>query len=179
MIGVRPREALGYAELSDSLADVQRIRGAHRALGNWTLAQTCKHLADTIQGSMDGFDLSRHRLKRWFIAKRLLAHTYVHGIPKSYTVDPRLTPPPGVDLDAAIADLEEAIARYRDHRGPLHPHPLFGRLSREGWDRLHCFHAAHHLRLIVPVDATKPSETVTNRQPATESAGCNQTKSNE
>lgn len=153
---------LSFVTISDILTDVRTIGSNHRALGNWSLAQTCKHLADTIQASMDGFDLSRHRFKRWFLARRLLTYTYAHGIPKGYTVDARLTPPAGVDLEAAMAELERAVARYRDHRGRLHPHPLFGRLSREGWDRLHCFHAAHHLRLIVPADATERPGSVTN-----------------
>jgi len=99
---------------------------------------------------MDGFDLGRHRLKRWFFRRPLLAVTYRYGIPRGYTVDPKLTPPPDVELKAAMADLEQASARYQAHAGRLHAHPLFGRLSRKGWDRLHRFHCAHHLRFLIP-----------------------------
>ncbi len=99
---------------------------------------------------MDGFDLRRHRIKRWFFSKPLLGYTYRYGIPRGYTVDPKLTPPPGVELAPAVQALEAAIDRYRSHTGRLHPHPLFGRLSRKGWDRLHCFHCAHHLSFVQP-----------------------------
>jgi len=131
--------------------DVQGLlRGGSSTVGAWTLAQICKHMADTIDASMDGFDLRRHRLKRWFFAKPLLAYTYRRGIPPGYTIDPNLSPPGNAELTPSFAELERAIRRYLDHQGRLHPHPLFGRLSRKGWDRLHCFHCAHHLRYAVP-----------------------------
>jgi len=125
---------------------------AHRTVGRWTLAQVCRHLADTITGSMEGFDLRRHRLKRFFLSKRLLRHAYEHGIPAGYTVDPKLTPPPHVNLDEEAARLERVMERYRSYRGRLRAHPLFGDLSRAKWDQLHCFHGAHHLSFVIPTD---------------------------
>ena len=101
---------------------------------------------------MDGFDLRRHRVKRFFLSKGLLRHTFQHGIPPGYTVDPKLNPPPNVKLGEALAALERAVNRYRSYRGPLRPHPLFGDLSREKWDQLHCFHGAHHLSFVIPSD---------------------------
>ena len=101
---------------------------------------------------MDGFDLRRHRFKRFFLSKRLLRYTYRHGITPGYTVDPRLTPPSNVQLDEALAALERAVERYRTYEGRLRAHPLFGDLSREMWDRLHCFHGAHHLSFVIPTD---------------------------
>ncbi len=143
---------LVFRDLGEVLPEVRRLLSGHRVVRNWTLAQVCRHLADTIHASMDGFDLRRHRIKRWFFRRPLLAYTYRFGIPWGYTVDPRLTPPIAVDLETAVRDLEAAIARYQAHKGPLHAHPLFGRLSRKGWDRLHCFHCAHHLRFVVPAE---------------------------
>lgn len=128
---------------------------AHHILGNWTLAQVCKHLADSINGSIDGVDLRRHRFKRWFIAKRMLAWTLKNGIPPGITVDPNLTPPPGVDMATALAELQGAIRRYQSHRGKLRPHPLFGRMDRPIWDRLHCVHCAHHLSFITAAGEEK------------------------
>ncbi len=101
---------------------------------------------------MDGFDLRRHRFKRFFLSKRLLRWTYQHGIPPGYTIDPKLTPPPDAKLDETLAALERAVERYRSFRGRLRAHPLFGDLAREEWDKLHCFHAAHHLSFVVFTD---------------------------
>ncbi len=147
------RRVLHFDDLSQMLGEVRSLAGGHRVLRRWTLAQICRHLAGTIHGSMDGFDLSRHRFKRLFLRRRLLAYTYRWGIPEGYTVDPNLNPPEGVGLNEEIDALGRAIHRYRNHAGPLQAHPLFGRLTRDGWDRLHCFHGAHHLSFVIPVQS--------------------------
>ncbi len=137
------------------MPEVERLQAGHRSVGNWTLAQVCKHLADSVNGSIDGFDLRRHRIKRALLAKPLLWYTFWFGIPSGYTVDPALTPPDDVRLDETSAGLREAIARYQRHDGTLAPHPLFGRLSRATWDRMQCFHCAHHLRFVLPSEPTR------------------------
>ena len=144
------RRTLAFHDLRELLPEVRGLIPAHRTVGQWTLAQVCRHLADTINGSMDGFDLRRHRFKRFFLSKRLLRYTFRHGIPPGYTIDPKLTPPPHVKLDETMLALERAVVRFRLHRGRLRAHPLFGDLSREMWDRLHCFHSAHHLSFVIP-----------------------------
>lgn len=144
------RRPLHFDDLSDVLSDAWTMAGRpHRSLGNWTLAQVCKHLADTIDGSIDGIRLGGHRLRRVLLGRRILAWTYRHGIPPGVTLDPKLNPPSDCAFESAYVDLEHAIARYRDFQGRLKPHPVFGRLKREEWDRLHCFHCAHHLSFIV------------------------------
>ena len=99
---------------------------------------------------MKGFDLSRHRIKRFFIKKKMLNVALTKGIPPGWLVDPNLTPPPHVDLEEGVAELEAAIERYRNHRGRLYAHPLFGNMPRQTWDRVHCVHCAHHLSFVVP-----------------------------
>ena len=68
----------------------------HRAVRNWTLAQICRHLTDSFTGSMGGFDLRNHRVKRFLMKRKMLQVALTKGIPENYTVDPRLTPPPDV-----------------------------------------------------------------------------------
>jgi len=146
------RRVLAFDNLGELIPEVRRLIPGHRTVGQWTLAQVCRHLAGTINGSMDGFNLRRHRVKRFFLSKRLLRYTYRHGITPGYTVDPKLTPPPHLNLDEEAAGLEQAVERYRSYRGRLRAHPLFGDLSRQKWDQLHCFHAAHHLSFVISTD---------------------------
>jgi len=146
------RRSLALDHLSQVVPEVERVKATHHTVGCWTLAQICRHLADSINGSIDGFDLSRHRIKRFFLAKRMLQYTFRYGIPAGYTVDPNLTPPPSVELSEAIDALARAIERYAGHRGPLQAHPLFGKMRRDVWDRVHCFHCAHHLSFVVPAE---------------------------
>jgi hypothetical protein len=150
--GADRRRSLSFADLSQIVPNVQRIRGADRTVGRWTLGQICTHLANSFHGSIDGLDLSRHRFKRFFFSRQLLRYTFRYGIPASYRVDPGIEPQSDVDPDEAIEELTRAIERYRNHHGPLEAHPLFGKMPREAWDRVHCIHCAHHLSFVVPTE---------------------------
>lgn len=126
------------------------LRAAHRTVGHWSLGQICDHLARGIDGAIDGLDLSRHRVKRGLFRKILLACTLRFGIPENYMVDPGIEPTEPVSDEQGIGRLAAAVERYIAHDGPLQAHPLFGKMSREQWDRMHCVHCAHHLSFVVP-----------------------------
>jgi len=144
------RRAVVLEDLSQLMPEVGRLSRGNHTVGDWTLAQVCKHLADSINGSIDGFDLRNHRFKRFFLRRQMLKVALTKGIPRNYTVDPNLTPPPDVALEEAIEELRRAVERYRTYAGRLAAHPLFGRMPREVWDRVHCVHCAHHLSFVLP-----------------------------
>lgn len=145
------RRDLTFDDLDRVLAEVRRLRGAHHVTGQWSLAQTCHHLADSLNGSMDGFRVSRHRIMRVLFGRLALRKVFDTGeIDPGFTVTDRLNPPPDADLDDAVERLRAAVERYRAHAGALAVHPFFGKLTRREWDRLHCIHCAHHLRRVVP-----------------------------
>ncbi len=144
------RRTLTFHDVSEILPDVAHLEAGQQPVGNWTLAQICHHLAASFNGSIDGFDLRRHRIKRFLMSKRMLAYALGKGIPTNYLVDPGIEPPAEVDEDAAIGALRSAIERYQGYTGDLQSHPLFGRMARDVWDRVHCVHSAHHLRFLIP-----------------------------
>lgn len=150
---VPERRALSFESVEEVMPEVRRLAPAHETIANWTLGQICRHLDDSFTGSITGFDLRNHRFKRFLMKRKMLEVALTKGIPRNYTVDPNITPPPHVDLDVGIEGLALAIERYLNHNGRLEAHPLFGRMSREVWDRVHCIHSAHHLSFAVPVDA--------------------------
>lgn len=80
----------------------------------------------------------------------MLIYTYRFGIPEQYRVDANIEPVAPVSDHDGANRLYEAIDRYAGHAGPLRPHPLFGRLTRRQWDRIHCIHGAHHLSFVIP-----------------------------
>lgn len=143
------RRPLRFEELSQVVPEAVRLQAEHRTLSRWTLAQICKHLANSLNGSIDGLDLSRHRFKRFFFAKQMLRYTFRYGIPVNYTVDPNIEPASDVDLDESIEQLTSAVERYQAHRGPLRAHPLFGEMPRDAWSRIHRIHCAHHLSFVL------------------------------
>jgi hypothetical protein len=148
---MRPeRRSLSFDNYLQVVAHVRELAPAHHTTADWSLAQICHHLTASFIGSMEGFDLSNHRLKRLLLKRKMLQVALSKGIPRNYMVDPNLTPPPEVDLQEAIHALANAIQRYENHRGVLHAHPLFGKMSREVWDKVHCVHCAHHLSFVIP-----------------------------
>ncbi len=149
---VNQRRSLSFEDIAEVMPDVHRMTAGHRTLARWSLAQICKHLANSFDGSIDGFDLSRHRLKRSFFKRLLLRYTLRFGIPTNYLVDPNIEPSSDLELDEAVNDLTRAIERYLAHNGSLEAHPLFGKMPREMWDRIHRFHCAHHLSFVIPVE---------------------------
>jgi hypothetical protein len=153
------RRSLAFADLSEVMPEVRRLMGGHRTVGNWSLAQVCKHLADSFTGSMDGFRTRRHLFKRLFLRKVMLRRTYAEGIPPNYTVLKRLNPPPNCEIQKVVEELGRSIERFEAHQGRLHFHPLFGSLDRAGWDRLHRFHSAHHLSFVIQCESAGQRST--------------------
>jgi len=144
------RRVLSFSTLIEIMPDVCSLEKGHRTIGVWSLAQICRHLADAFDGSIDGFDLRNHRIKRFFLKKQMLRVALTKGIPTNYSVDPKLTPRPGGSTEAATASLAAAIDRFVSHDGPLQAHPLFGNMPRDTWDRVHRVHCAHHLSFALP-----------------------------
>jgi hypothetical protein len=146
----RNRRSLKFDRLDQIMPEVRRLERGCVTVGRWSFAGICHHLAGTFNGSIDGFDLSRHRIKRILLRRLLWRLTLRYGIPENYTVNPHLTPPEDVNPTVAVAALEQAIQRYDAYSGPLQAHPLFGRLDRAEWDRMHLIHTAHHLSFAIP-----------------------------
>ena len=150
------RRALHFDDVLQILPEVRRLAPAHRTLANWSLAQICDHLTRSYIRSMEGFDLTNHRIKRFFLKRRMLHVALTKGIPRGWTVDPNITPGDEVDLHDAVDALDAAVRRYVGHRGRLQAHPLFGTMPRETWDRVHCVHSAHHLSFVIALPTSLP-----------------------
>lgn len=149
------RRRLSFTVLAEVMPEVTRLRQGHRAVGNWTLAQTCRHLADSFHGSIDGFRTDRHRIMRTLFGRRALGRVFAtHRIDEGFTVTDRLNPPADSDPEESAARLDAALRRFIEHTGPWGIHPFFGRLTGAEWTRLHCIHCAHHLSFVIPSTAT-------------------------
>ena len=152
MISTMMRRDLDFRDFDPLIADLNRLRDeGYERVGNWSLSQACDHLAIFIRGSMDGFD----RMLPWIVRAtvgRLLLRWVLNSrkmkaglkVPKDF-----LPQSPRED-DQAVASLVELIERFRNHKGPCRPSPLFGNLSHQQWSQLHLIHAAHHLSFLVP-----------------------------
>ncbi len=144
------RRALSFTSLSEVMPEVDRLLQGHRTVGNWSLAQICSHLAGSFIFSVEGFPAR----VPWLIRKTIgpLAKREVFGkgrMREGIKLPEKFTPPSGLDARAEAEALRAALNVYSAHAGPLADHPMFGRLSRDEWTRLHCIHCAHHLSFVV------------------------------
>jgi Protein of unknown function (DUF1569) len=147
------RRTLRYESFDEVMPDVERLLLGHTTVGNWTLAQICRHLAAVLRRHVDlpastTFDPSDRVSED---QKRRMLETGL--LPEG------IDAPPGVMPEATLGEREEAeglraaIPYYRASPGPVLPHRILGPLTRDEWDRFELIHLAHHLSFAVPTAA--------------------------
>ena len=146
------RRVLDFRTIDEVVADVdQLVSTGYVKVGNWSLGQICRHLANFVKGSIDGFNGPR---VSWLI--RLFAPLAVRWMRKTRRMPAGVSVPaayqPGADADdaAEVARLKEALRRFELHRGPLHSSPFGGGVERDECLDMHLIHCSHHLSFLQP-----------------------------
>ena len=142
-----------FAGPEDVLADAEALakgRGI-RALGNWSAGQVLRHLAVTMNKSIDGFT---HRppapvrfLLRLLFKRRFLTRTMSAGFKLPAKAAAEIGPPP-TSLEEGLQSLREAVGRLKAEARRAN-HSVLGPLTRDEWDQVHCRHAELHLSFLV------------------------------
>ena len=137
--------------LGDVINRLQRVEPDAKPLwGTLTPSRMIAHLIDAVRYSM-GKAGNIPDKSNWF-TRRILAPLILRGIvkiPKNVkgaTPDGPVTPPNQADLETLHAVLEDYLALVQAGELEPKPHPLFGHVGVDGWDRLHVLHFEHHLR---------------------------------
>jgi hypothetical protein len=152
------RRALEFRDLDEVVRDVEALRaGGYDKAGSWDLAQVCGHLADWLSFPLDGFPTPPLpiRLMLWTmrntIGPRILREVLeTKRMPDNRPTLRETVPPLGGDEAAAVERLRQVAARFRNHRGPIHPSPVFGAMDHETVTQLQLVHCAHHLGFLNP-----------------------------
>jgi hypothetical protein len=146
------RRTLKFSSYDELLADVERLTsGPVQALGNWSPGQIFRHLAIVYNSSIDGFSITFPlplRLAGKVFRKKLLTMSMPAGF-KLPAAGQKAMVPPATSTEEGAAELRAAIARLKQEPTRA-PHPMFGNLTREEWDRVHLSHAALHLSFLLP-----------------------------
>ncbi|MEM8671287.1 MAG: DUF1569 domain-containing protein [Planctomycetota bacterium] len=148
------RRQILIEELDEVHSECERLlQTGYTMNGKWTLGQMCRHLRLTIDANVDGYP-------RWMtivgfpirlFARQLMLPKLLRGqSPAGLPTAPAYVPPSGLDDANEVALLRSSIERYLKHRDRLHPHPGFGRLTPDLFDRFHAAHASHHLSFLDP-----------------------------
>jgi hypothetical protein len=138
-----------YDEL---LADAQALHAnGYERQGTWSLGQVCRHLAGTMEKSLEGFPKS----EPWYI--RFVARTFVlpsilkhQQHKRRYPAPAYLVPPDGEDDRVGLEALKSAVARLKAHPGELQFHPVFGKMTRPQWQEFHLWHCENHFSYLLP-----------------------------
>jgi hypothetical protein len=150
---VAGRRTLHFANLDEVLADVERLAQTKaRTLGNWSAGQVLKHLALTMNSSIDGFAFRAPWMFRvlGFLGMKhfVLRRKMPPGFRLPEAGEKALVPPP-CTFEEGVAAIRQAIQRQRTEE-KRSPNPVLGPLTRDEWELLHCQHAALHLSFLVP-----------------------------
>jgi hypothetical protein len=156
------RRSIRLATLDDVSAEVERLHrtGYHRA-GNWNLSQVCEHLADWMSYPIDGFPKMPMAVSlmigamRTFRGKALLKKFIEEqSMPVGGPTLPDSIHPETGDDRVSVERLQATIRRLEEHRGTIHPSPLFGAMSRQELIAVQMAHCNHHLSFLIPKETT-------------------------
>ena len=151
---VKDRREVRYESYQDLLAEIEQLLGGDvRTLGNWSLGQVLKHLAETMHASIDGAPYRAGLLRRvtgpWLLRDQFLNRGMPAGFRLPACASEALIPGP-TDGEAGLAALRRALYRLRAETDRA-AHPVIGRLSIEEWDRCHLRHAELHMSFLLPL----------------------------
>ncbi len=161
---VSGRRKLRFETMADLEEEVEQLADADvECLGNWSLGQIFTHLARVMLTAVDGTGprppvvsrliafCFRPVLKRWLLETGMPAgipHQEIPIVGRAPEAN-ALVADSGVSAEDGLAEFRAAIGRYKS-ADKLHPHPGFGEIGREGWDRFNLRHAELHLSFVVP-----------------------------
>ena len=149
---VAGRREIHFETLDDVVADAKELVSSPtaRTLGNWTLTKLLSHLAQTIDNSIDGFQMKAPLIIRMIgpFIERSALRKVSPGIKLPKKLEP-IAFPEAPSVQSAPEDLVKAVAQTKTERMES-KHPAFGRMSHEDCTALHLRHSEMHLSFAVP-----------------------------
>jgi hypothetical protein len=145
------RRTLSYNSLDEVMPDVERLMERHTTVGNWTLAQICRHLATVMRRVVDLPASTPHDSSKWVGEEQKRQVLESGMLPEGLPGPPELMPADTRSAREEADGLRQAIAHYKASTGPVIPHRIFGPLTKQEWDRLQLIHVAHHLSFAIPI----------------------------
>ena len=147
------KRQLKFDSLDEMMSEVRSLKeNGYVSNGNWTLGQTCGHVANWMTYPLDGFPVPPLPIRAIFwvmkktvvpgMKRKILAEGFTGGMmtaPESVPKPDELTDQQGVE------QLQKIVDRVKEFGGELIPSPLFGPMDKEMHVRVTLLHAEHHL----------------------------------
>src|SRR3954470_19988287 len=107
------RRTLRYEGFDDIMADVDRLLDGHATVGQWTLAQICRHLSAAMRRSVEVPESTPREPSRR-VGERMKRRFFESGqVPEGIPTMPSLLPAESLDERAEAEGLRQAISHYR------------------------------------------------------------------
>jgi hypothetical protein len=154
---VAGRRTLHFDTLDQILDDLETLAKSReiRALGNWSPGQIFQHLANVMNGSIDGFKSKLaaplRLLLRLFFKNKLLNGRMEPGFKLGKKAAEEFIPP-ATSTEDGIVSIRHALHRLKSETNMV-PSPFLGPLTYDEWTQLHCRHSELHLSFLLPVES--------------------------
>jgi len=150
---VNPKDAKGrrtvrYESYSDMLTDVEQMAVADvSTVGNWSLGQILKHLAMSVDSSIDGAGFSLPAPVRWVMKLLMKRKFLTKPIPAGFKTTKEFTPDE-TSIEEGLALLRTAVDRQGKETKRA-PHPGFGKFTAQEWTDFNLRHAELHMSFVI------------------------------
>ncbi len=152
------KRKLKFNDYGELLTEVNSLlENGYTRHANWTLGQTCGHLADWMRFPMDGYPKIPLLMRPiiWVMKltvvpgmkKKILTEGMQGGMPTAPETVPKSEE---LSDQQGVAKLQAVVERIERYNGELQPSPLFGPMDRETWQKVNLIHAEHHLGYLEP-----------------------------
>lgn len=148
---VKGRRQVRYESLDELLAEAENLANTEvRTLGNWSPGQIYKHMAHSLDVSIDGAGFMMPAPVR-FLMSLLMKRKFLNvAVPAGFKAPPEFNPDE-TSSEEGLADLRTAIVRQKQEPERA-PHPAFGNIGHDGWNDFHLRHAEMHMSFIIPAN---------------------------
>lgn len=143
---------LHFSNLDEILAEAKRIAAQPEcpSRGTWTPAQNIWHVGRVILASVEGFPADVpffFKLVGPLLRNRFTQRAFNPGITVPSKLAEHFVADSTVTANQALELFEQAVAKRRD-QGYIPASPLFGKMTSQQWEQMHCRHAEMHFGLI-------------------------------
>jgi len=147
------RRSLQFTCLDDIRADVEKLAQCKQInhLGNWTPGQVLKHLAMTMDNSIDGFPFQMPGILRFVLRLTMKGRLLNKPMESGFNLPKRAAAmlPQPTTWEEGLTGFRRALGRLKTETRRA-PSPVIGPLTAEEWEQLHCRHSELHLSFLTP-----------------------------
>ena len=150
---VEGRRTVCYESLDDLLKDAEEMSQSDvQLLGNWSLGQILKHLAMSLDASIDGMDFKLPAPVRFVMTLLMKRKFLTKALPPGFKSTSKFIPAETSTAEG-LAALQSAIKRQESETTRV-DHPGFGKMTNEEWNDFNLRHAEMHMSFVIPNSQT-------------------------